>query len=318
MAAKASKKVVIAALAGNAMIALTKFAAAAFTGSSAMFSEAIHSTVDAGNQALLLYGMKRAERPADARHPFGYGPEVYFWAFVVAILIFSIGAGVSIYEGVVKLGHPEPVTDAYVNYIVLGLAILFESVSWWVAFREFNAVKGGRGYLAAIRVSKDPALFTVLLEDSAALLGLVIALVAIALAEALGLPALDGVASILIGVMLAGVAVLLAYETKGLLIGEAADPKVLVGVREIVGESGGVKRINEVLTMHMGPREVLLTLSVDFHDRLSSAEVEAAVSAMERRIKTEFPQITRIFIEAQDLHGHRADKHQAPENEPPH
>ena len=317
MASKASKKVVIAALAGNAMIALTKFAAAAFTGSSAMFSEAVHSTVDTGNQALLLYGMRRAERPADARHPFGYGPEVYFWAFVVAILIFSIGAGVSIYEGVVKLGHPEPVTDAYVNYIVLGLAILFESVSWWVAFRAFNAVKGGRGYLAAIRVSKDPALFTVLLEDSAALLGLVIALIAIALAETLGLPALDGVASILIGVMLAGVAVLLAYETKGLLIGEAADPKVLIGVREIVGQSGGVKQINEVLTMHMGPRDVLLTLSVDFHDRLSSAEVEGAVSALERRIKTEFPEITRIFIEAQDLRGHRADKHQGSKNEPP-
>ncbi|MEE8507321.1 MAG: cation diffusion facilitator family transporter, partial [Kiloniellales bacterium] len=251
------------------------------------------------------YGMKRAARPADARHPFGYGREVYFWAFVVAIMIFATGAGVSIYEGVAKLKHPEPVTDAYINYIVLGLAIAFEGGSFWVALKEFNRVKGGRGYLAAIRVSKDPPLFTVLLEDTAALIGLFVALGGIALAEVLNMPVLDGVASILIGCVLAAVAALLAYETKGLLIGEAADLEAVVRVRRIVGAEQGVQRINELLTMHMGPRDVLLNLSIDFRDGMSAEQVEAQVTDLERRIKAAVPEITRVFIEAQDRPGHR-------------
>ncbi len=303
MAAEGSKKVVVAAFIGNALIAVTKFVAAALTGSSAMFSEAVHSVVDTGNQALMLYGMRRAERPADARHPFGYGRELYFWAFIVAILIFATGAGVSIYEGVSRIRHPEPVTDAYINYIVLGLAMVFEGGSFWVAFREFKKVKGGRGYLAAVRVSKDAALFTVLLEDAAALLGLGIALVGIALAEALALPVLDGVASVLIGLMLAGVALLLAYETKGLLIGEAADPAVVDELRRILVARHGIDGINEILTMHMGPRDVLLTLSLDFRSNLSSDEIEAEVTRLERQIKAAIPEITRIFIEAEARGG---------------
>ena len=214
-------------------------------------------------------------------------------------MIFATGAGVSVYEGVSRIRHPEPITDAYLNYIVLGLAIVFEGGSFWVAFREFNKVKGGRGYLAAVRVSKDAALFTVLLEDAAALAGLAIALVGIALAEGLGLPALDGAASVLIGLVLAGVAALLAYETKGLLIGEAADPAVIAKVRRIVGAEHGVDRINEILTMHMGPRDVLLNLSLDFRSALTSDEVEAEVARLERQIKAAFPEITRIFIEAE-------------------
>ncbi len=186
MAAEGSTKVVIAAFIGNGLIAVTKFVAATLTGSSAMFSEAVHSLVDTGNQALMLYGIKRSRRPADARHPFGYGRELYFWAFIVAILLFSTGAGVSVYEGIHKILDPQPVTDAYLNYIVLGLAMVFEGAAFWFALREFNRVKGGRGYLAAVRVSKDPALFTVLLEDAAALLGLVIAFVGISLAQVLG------------------------------------------------------------------------------------------------------------------------------------
>ena len=299
MTADGSTKVVIAAFIGNGLIAVTKFVAAALTGSSAMFSEAVHSVVDTGNQALMLYGIERARRPADARHPFGYGRELYFWAFIVAILIFATGAGVSVYEGVSKIRHPEPVTDAYINYIVLGVAIVFEGGSFFVALREFNRVKGGRGYLAAVRFSKNPALFTVLLEDAAALVGLVIALLGIGLAEALDLPALDGVASVLIGLMLAGVAALLAYETKELLIGEAADPEVIAKVRRIVGAEHGVDRINEILTMHMGPRDVLLNLSLDFHSALTSDEVEAEVARLEHQIKAAFPEITRIFIEAE-------------------
>ncbi len=305
MAAKGSRTAVIAALAGNGLIAVTKFAAAAFTGSSAMFSEAVHSLVDTGNQGLLLYGMKRADKPADPSHPFGYGRELYFWAFVVAIMLFATGAGVSVYEGVSKLSNPHPVTDASINYIVLGLAIVFEGGSWFVAFREFQRRKGSLGYFRALQLSKDPSLFTVLMEDSAAMLGLIIALVGIYLAEALAMPELDAVASILIGVVLALVAAFLAYETKALLIGEAAAPEVIAGVRRAIAQERGIAQINEILTMHMGPQDVLLNLSVDFRSGLSSDHVEEAISSLEKKIKIEFPEITRVFIEAQALKAHR-------------
>jgi cation diffusion facilitator family transporter len=285
-----SLKVILAALIGNSLIAVTKFAAATFTGSAAMFSEAIHSCVDTGNQALLLYGLKRAGRPADARHPFGYGREIYFWAFVVAILLFAIGAGFSIYEGIEKIKHPEPIADAYVNYIVLVLAMVFEGASWYVAVKEFNLTRGRRGYLEAVHVSKDPAIFTVLLEDTAALLGLMVALVGIALAEILDMPVLDGVASLVIGGLLALAAVMLAYETKALLIGEAADPEVVAGLRKIADQDERILRINEALTTHLGPQDVLANLSLDFADELSAGQVEAAISEMERRIKAQYPQ----------------------------
>jgi cation diffusion facilitator family transporter len=300
MAAHSSTKVVLAALAGNSLIAVTKFGAAAFTGSSAMLSEAIHSLVDTGNQGLLLYGIKRSGRPADGTHPFGYGMELYFWTFVVAILIFAVGAGASIYEGVNKLIEPHPVTDTFINYIVLGIAMVFEAGAWWIAFKEFRRTKGTLGYLEAVRHSKDPAIFTVLFEDSAAMLGLVVAFVGIALGEALDEPLLDGAASVVIGVILAGVAMVLAYESKGLLIGEGASAEVLDGIGRIVGEQPGIERLNELLTMHLGPEDVLLNLSLDFSDNLSSGDVEAAITAMEGRIKETYPQITRVFIEAQN------------------
>ncbi len=310
MAATGSKTAVIAAFVGNGLISVTKFFAATLTGSSAMFSEAVHSLVDTGNQVLLLYGMRRAEKPADMTHPFGYGRELYFWAFVVAIMIFATGAGVSIYEGVHKLNDPQPITDAYINYIVLGIAIVFEGGSLYVAFREFRRRKGRAGYFNALRGSKDPALFTVLMEDTAAMLGLIIALVGVYLAEVLDMPALDGIASIAIGVILALIAAFLAYETKALLIGEAAAPDVLLGVRRILGREDGVARVNEVLTMHMGPQDVLLNLSVDFKSALSSDDVETAITGLETQIKGDFPQITRVFIEAQSVRAHRttADK----------
>lgn len=305
MSAQGSKKVILAAFVGNGLIAITKFSAATLTGSSAMFSEAVHSVVDTGNQLLLLHGMKRAARPADARHPFGYGREVYFWAFVVAIMIFATGSGVSFYEGIEKLRHPEPLRDAYINYIVLALAIVFEGASWWIAYREFSRHRRGRGYFLALRESKDPTLFTVLMEDSAAMLGLLIALAGVAAAEWLAMPALDGVASVLIGVILAAIAAFLAFETKGLLIGEAASPNVIAAVRRIVGAEHGIERINEVLTMHMGPRDILLNLSVDFHAEQSSNEVESTISRLERRITKTLPEIKRVFIEAQTRAAHR-------------
>lgn len=305
MSAQGSKKVILAAFVGNGLIAITKFSAATLTGSSAMFSEAVHSVVDTGNQLLLLHGMKRAARPADARHPFGYGREVYFWAFVVAIMIFATGSGVSFYEGIEKLRHPEPLRDAYINYIVLALAIVFEGASWWIAYREFSRHRRGRGYFRTLRESKDPTLFTVLMEDSAAMLGLLIALAGVAAAEWLAMPALDGVASVLIGVILAAIAAFLAFETKGLLIGEAASADVIAAVRRIVGAEHGIERINEVLTMHMGPRDILLNLSVDFHAEQSSNEVESTISRLERRITKTLPEIKRVFIEAQTRAAHR-------------
>ncbi len=309
-----SKKVVLAALAGNSAIAVTKFAAAGVTGSSSMLSEAIHSVVDTGNQGLLLFGIRRAGRPADADHPFGYGMELYFWTFVVAILIFAGGAGVSVYEGVTKLGNPQPIVDAHINYIVLGVALILEAGAWWVAFKEFSKSKGDMGTLEAVRLSKDPAVFTVLFEDSAAIAGLVIAAIGIGLADVLDEPLWDGIGSIVIGIVLAVTAALLAYECKGLLIGEGAGRQVVRGVRRIAGEQDGVARINEALTMHLGPRDVLLNLSLYFEDRLSSAEVEKTISALERAIKTTYPEITRVFIEAQSRAGHRRDRQSSPPN----
>ena len=306
MAAGASKKVIYAALAGNSLIAVTKFFAAAYTGSSAMFSEAIHSLVDTGNQGLLLFGMRQAARPADSTHPFGYGKEVYFWAFVVAILIFALGAGISVYEGISKLRDPHPVTGVYINYTVLGLAMLFEGGAWWVAFRAFRGSKGKAGYIEAVRRSKDPTIFTVLFEDSAAMLGLIIAFAGIGLAQWTGVAMFDALASIGIGLVLAITAAFLAYECKGLLIGEAAAPEVVAGIEGIISTSAGILRMNEIRTIHFGPEDVLVTMSLDFADRLSSVEVEAAISAMERRIKESFPEVSRVFIEAQSWTSHLA------------
>jgi cation diffusion facilitator family transporter len=306
MPGHSSKFVVYAALGANGAVALTKFVAASFTGSSAMLSEAVHSVVDTGNQGLLLYGLHRAGRPPDRQHPFGYGREVYFWSFVVALLIFAAGAGVSMYEGLHKLRHPEPVTHAYVNYIVIGLAMLFEAVSWYISLRTVRASQGRRGLLETVRRSKDPMVFTVLFEDSAALLGLLMALAGIALADTLDMPAFDASASIGIALILGVTAALLAYECKGLLIGESVQPEVRRGIQRIVEEQAGILRVNEHRSVHLGPHEVLLNLSLDFASDLSADQVEATISNLERRIKCAYPEIKRVFIEAQSWQGHRA------------
>jgi cation diffusion facilitator family transporter len=311
MAAHSSKVVIYAALVGNLMIAVTKFAAATYTGSSAMLSEAIHSVVDSGNQWLLLHGLRRAKQPPDDTHPFGYGMELYFWTFVVAILVFAVGAGVAFYEGIVKILEPHPVTDNYINYLVLGGAIAIESVPFGIALKAFLLQKGDRGVFEAIRRSKDPTVFTVLFEDSAAMLGLVVAIVGIALAEYLHMPVLDGVASIVIAVILAGTATLLAYESKGLLIGEGVHPETKAAIQAVLRADPRIAVTNEVLTMHLGPDDVLLNLSVDFRDALSSAEVEAAISELESTIKAEFPVVRRVFIEAQNWAAHRRAQNRA-------
>lgn len=296
-----SKKVIVAALLGNAGIAATKFIAAALTGSSAMLSEAIHSVVDTGNQILLLWGLRQARRPADAQFPLGHGKEIYFWSFVVALLIFAVGAGVSIYEGIKHLVHPHEMESVLMNYIVLSVGLVFEGVSWSIAVREFRKVKGDRGYFEAVRTGKDPTNFVVLLEDSAALLGLLTALAGVTLGHLTGNPYFDGSASVVIGLILAAVAVLLAWETKGLLIGEAAGPDVQQRIRTLVQSHAGIERLNELITMHMGPENILVNLSVDFAAQLSSDAVESTTADLNRLIKQEIPNVRRVFIEAANL-----------------
>jgi cation diffusion facilitator family transporter len=299
--ASGSKTVIYAALAGNSLIAATKFAAAAATGSSAMLSEGIHSLVDTGNQALLLFGLRQSKKPPDERFPFGHGKEVYFWSFVVAILIFGLGAGISIYEGVVHLLAPSELRNPLVNYVVLGFALLFEGGAWTFAFREFSKTKGKLGWLRAVQTSKDPTVLVVLFEDSAAMLGLLIALAGVALTQVTGNPYYDGAASIGIGVVLAVTAAWLASETKGLLIGERARPDVVEDIRRICRELDKVERVNEVLTVHMGPEYVLATLSLEFADALTITELEQTIENLNQRIRAAHPDVKKVFIEAESV-----------------
>ncbi|WP_027060712.1 cation diffusion facilitator family transporter [Mesorhizobium loti] len=294
-----SKTVIYAALAGNLAIAVTKFAAAFFTGSSAMLSEGVHSLVDTGNGGLLLYGMHRAARPADRTHPLGHGRELYFWSFIVALLVFALGAGVSLYEGIVHIMAPEPVANVKVNYVVLGLSFLFEGSSWLVALKEFRREKGKQGWLQAVQSSKDPSVYTVLFEDSAALLGLIVAFAGILAAELLEMPELDGAASIGIALILGATAIFLARESKGLLIGEPASPEVQKKVLAIAQQDPAVQRANGVLTVHMGPQEIVAGLSIEFEDHLTAPEIEACVERLEALLKKEMPEITRLFVKPQ-------------------
>lgn len=292
---------------GNGLIAVAKFVGAAITGSSAMLSEGIHSVVDTGNQSLLLYGIARSKRPADEKHPFGYASEIYFWAFIVAILIFSIGAGISIYHGIEKVLHPHPVEDPTINYVILILAMIFEGFAWWIAFKEFSTVKGKKGIFQAVQESKDPTIFTVLFEDTAAMLGLIVALVGIWLSIELDMPVLDGVASIIIGIILAGTALLLALETKSLLIGEAAAPEIVEKISEIVAAQDVIESLNEIRTLHRGPNDVLLALSVDYVDTILAGEVERTNTMLEFEIKEQFPVVKRLFIEVQSARDHHEE-----------
>lgn len=296
-----SKKAIFAAIAGNLAIAVTKFGAALFTGSSAMLSEGFHSLVDTGNGLVLLLGIRLSKRPADAVHPFGHGKELYFWTLVVAILIFAVGGGISVYEGITHLQHPNPLENPLVNYIVLGFAIVFESFSWMTAYREFQHSKGDQGIWQAIRTTKDPTIPAVLIEDTAAMLGLFVAFAGVFLGHQLHNPALDGMASIVIGLILAGVAILLVIESKGLLVGEGADPKTVADIHRLAHAEPTIEQVLRALTMHFGPHEVLLALDVRFRPGLSAQEIEQAVERLEAVIKTVHPDITNIFIEARSL-----------------
>ncbi len=301
MAASGSKKVIYAALVGNALIAVTKLIAAATTGSSAMLSEGIHSIVDTSNQVLLLLGLKRAARAADAHHPFGHGKEIYFWSFVVAIMIFAVGSGISLYEGVRHIRDPHPIENPGLNYIVLALSMIFEGAAWALAYREFSRTQGRRSLLRAVQESKDPSTFVVLFEDSAAMLGLLVAFLGVWLSQVTGLAWLDGAASVVIGLILGGTALWLAWETKSLLIGESASPELIEGVRRLARGVPEVERVGEVLTLHMGPEFILVNLSVDFRDDCPAGRVEMAVAALDRAIRSEWPHVKRVFVEAEAL-----------------
>jgi cation diffusion facilitator family transporter len=293
-----SKTAIAAAMLGNIAVAVTKFIAAAITGSSAMISEGIHSIVDTGNGALLLFGIRASLQPPDFDHPFGHGKELYFWSFVVAIAIFAVGCGTSIYEGISHLIAPQPLGHPFWNYVVLGFAFLFEGISWVFGWEAFRVTKGKRSVIEAVHKSKDPATFMVLFEDSAALLGLIIAFCGISIGHLLNNPYADGVASVLIGVVLGVIAFLLAYESKGLLIGEGVDKETLRGLRSLVEADEGVEHVSRMLTMHFGPHQVLLTLEVTFRDKL---RIREGIRRLQTKLRQADPDIKWIYFASESV-----------------
>ncbi len=295
-AERESTIVILAALAANLGIAVAKFVAAGITGSSAMLTEGVHSVVDSGNQILLLWGQHRAKRPPDAIHPFGYARELYFWSFVVAILIFAVGAVVSVYEGWRHIVEPEDLLDPTINYIVLVVAFLLEGTSWTLAMRAFARTKGDETWWQAVRESKDPGGFVVLFEDSAALAGLVVAGVGVWASHHWGDGRFDGVASIIIGVMLGVVAMFLAREAKGLLIGERADLGVIARIRSVVEASPAITAVNHVRTIHTGPDSIFVAVSADFDDALTMGEAETLIEGIEAELKATEPMLASIYI----------------------
>ncbi|MBC7576358.1 MAG: cation transporter [Tardiphaga sp.] len=299
--ASSSKLVIYAALAGNLLVSITKFGAAAWTGSSAMLSEGVHSLVDTVNQALMLYGIHRASAPPDAQHPLGHGRELYFWSFVVALLIFALGAGVSIYEGVVHILHPEPIENFRVSYVVLGLSFVFEGTTWWIAVRAFSKQRGTLGFIEAATRSRDPTSYLVLFEDSAALAGIAIAVAGTLAVQLTGIEAFDGVASVGIGLLLAATSLFLARESKGLLIGEPAREPARRSILEIADGSPGVSKVGRLITVHLAPHQIVAALDIDFTNDLRASEIEAIAGTIERRIREVNPDVTMVFISPKSI-----------------
>lgn len=296
-----SKKAIYGAIAANTAIAVSKFIAAFFTGSSSMFSEGIHSLVDTGNGVLLLHGIRRSHKPPDSEHPFGYGKELFFWSFVVAILIFALGGGIAIYEGVKHLFHPRELQNVSWNYVVLSLAMVFEGFALRIALKEFNATRGDKPFIKALREGKDTATIAVVIEDTAALAGLIVALLSVFLGHITGWAYFDGIGSVLIGLILVCVSLFFAAECKALLVGEGLLPEDVEKVTKILAEEPNVGVFKRPLSLYFGPSEVLVNLEVNFKDTLTSDEIEATIDAIETKIKTAIPAVNRIFIEAETL-----------------
>jgi cation diffusion facilitator family transporter len=295
-AAITSTRTLVIALIANLGIAASKFVAAAVTGSSAMLTEGVHSVVDCTNQLLLMWGRRASRRPADEFHPFGYGRELYFWSFIVAVLVFALGAGVSVYEGIIHIANPEEAVSPLIAYAVLLAAFLLEGWSTLEAFKEFRHSKGKLGWLQAIRNSKDPPAFIVLLENGAAMAGIVAAAVGLAASQLTGDPFYDGAASVVIGAILAITAFVLAYESKALLIGEAADPEIVAALHRLVEAKKEVTGVGEVLTVHSAPDEITAMLSVDFEDKITARQVESVVCAIENEVAEQYPIVRRLYI----------------------
>lgn len=310
-----STKVVIAALAGNLAIAASKFVAAFVTGSTATLAEAVHSVADTGNQILLLFGMRLAQKKPTEQHPFGRTIERYFWPFVVSIMLFTVGGVFAVYEGIHQLASLANVVDgaslhhgsSFWNYGVLGTSFFFEAYSFAVGWREFRKYKGERSFVVALVETKDPTIPVVLMEDSAALVGLTIALLGVGLSDATGWAGWDGLASLTIGVLLCFVAYFLASKTHSLIVGESASVEDRREVARIVLGVPGVHAVTQLLSMHRGPDDVLLALKLDFSRELSVSEVETATNAVERAIRQALPHMTQIFIEADSKYDAHAD-----------
>lgn len=298
-----SRIAIYGAIAANVAIAVTKFTVAGITGSSAMLSEGIHSAVDTFNGVLLLVGLRLSQRPATDEHPFGHGKELYFWSLMVAVLIFGLGGGVSFYEGILHIRDPEPLSDPTWNYIVLGAAALFEGASFVIALRQFRGQSRGRPFWNALHASKDPGTYTVLAEDGAALLGLVVAATGIFLSHRFGMPELDGAASVVIGLLLAGVAVLLVRESRGLLIGEGIRRETAQDIRSIARAQPHVRDVGCILSMYMGPEEVLVTVDLDFDPGTRTEEAAAVITVIQQQVRARYPMIQRLFIEAGEAHA---------------
>ena len=300
MAGQGSNRVILTALAANVGIAIAKFAAAAITGSSAMITEGVHSLVDSTNHVLLLYGTKRSRKAADAIHPLGYGRELYFWSFVVAMLVFTLGAGVSLYEGILHILKPEPTSDLTIAFIVLGVAGVLESWSTWEALKQFNQTRGAKSMVQALRDTKDAPTLIVLLENAGALAGLAIAAGGLALAHYTGNPVWDGIASVLIGLVLGAIAIMLLIEAKGLLIGESADPALIEAIRACAAGHPGVASVQQVLTVHQAPDMVVAVIGADFDDHITARDVERAVLDIEAAVAREFPIVARVYVRPHD------------------
>ncbi len=292
-----SRTSVYGALVANIGIAVTKLIAAYLSRSSAMLSEGIHSLVDSGNELLLLFGLKRSKLPSDDFHPFGHSSEIYFWGLIVAVLIFGIGGGVSIYEGITRIVSPKELADPIVNYIVLSIAFVMECFSFGLSYRSLRRTSKGKSIIKAYSESKDPTIFTVLAEDAAAITGITIAFVGVFLASYFNNPLYDGLGSILIGTVLIIVASELAYESKGLLVGESVDEDILKGVREITHQNSSVVSVNKLLTMHLGPNDVLLTMQIKLRGNLPGDEITRIIADLKEKIKTRYPMIRQIYLE---------------------
>jgi cation diffusion facilitator family transporter len=296
-----SKTAVIAATIGNLAIAIVKFIASAISGSAAMLSEAIHSLVDTANDALMLYGIHASRKPADAEHPFGYGHELYFWTLVVGILFFAVGGGMSIVTGIGHIRAQEAAEASVWNYAVIAIAVVFEAISWYFGFHAFRKEQRGRGIVETIQRSKDPTTFSVMLEDSAALIGLALAFAGIFLSDRLGLPWLDGASSILIGLLLCAVAIVMVFESKSLLVGEGVETRTAQDLRALIGADPAVTSIGRIATLYMGPDDVILALEIRFHGEKTTAETRHAIARLTRAIQERYPRMRHVFLDASSI-----------------